>query len=711
LAAPSSLLFGSGVSQELSDDRVMTSLNPELATASAVRLNPRRQDFGQTWFIPPEKCDKKQYLQINLGQEMQVSTVITQGGEVLAPAPKPLAPVKAPESAVPQPVTLSGKGVADVNQESDQTEIMMGEMISWEALLKTTPPKKLLKRPPVRFLFDLFNKVSEETGYISEIVSSVKWEELGGKKDKLQFMDRVIVKVTVDLALPDAPAKGSDIVTGNEAGNTNRFLQFLALAAAKHKSPSTGGEEETKEEERPSTATPLQGLQPIVKEPRGSWITKYKVLVSMDGQSWAAADGSPFKANKDSKTPVKRELASPARCQYIRFQPTRWEYCICLRVDIVGWTMEAIHHYEAAKAAVAASLKKQESEGEEAKASTEAKGPSLVDQLLQLLSGMNQGVEAVLAGAQAHEKLEKLKIQLKKEKMQSLTNEKDKLEAQLEQANEERDTLQAQNTKLNDKLLSFEAEKLELKNLILQLQAESEKLKAQNEDLNKSLEDVQNNKGKNDEILEKLQEQNSQLVEEKEEKNLQIEVLTEERDNARVNEEELFQALSEKSEDLEQLQQSYVYMTDRCNNYQDTIAELEEKLEGYQNLISSGTILKDTPSQSSLIHSNGKMHEEQQTVNQGDVQSSDIGKPPILVNSDGGNHSSNQTEETDNSDYDDDFEDNEEEETLADPPSTNNIGDGRVAVGSPATGRSKSRRPESAHRSGRHASFNNNMGI
>lgn len=56
-----------------------------------------------------------------------------------------------------------------------------------------------------------------------------------GKKDKTRLMDGMVRLVVDSLGLQAPPAKGSDIVVGQECAATNRFLQLLALAAHSHR--------------------------------------------------------------------------------------------------------------------------------------------------------------------------------------------------------------------------------------------------------------------------------------------------------------------------------------------------------------------------------------------------------------------------------------------------------------------------------------------
>jgi hypothetical protein len=63
-----------------------------------------------------------------------------------------------------QPAADLASRVAAANEDETTTEAVLGAVISWGELLKSTPPGRLLSRPPVRFLYDLFALVASTTG-------------------------------------------------------------------------------------------------------------------------------------------------------------------------------------------------------------------------------------------------------------------------------------------------------------------------------------------------------------------------------------------------------------------------------------------------------------------------------------------------------------------------------------------------------------------
>ena len=66
------------------------------------------------------------------------------------------------------------------------------------------------------------------------------------------------------------------------------------------------------------------------------WVTKYKVSVSQDGNSWQPVDGGrEFDGNNDGETHVKRLFASTVQARYVRIMPTAWQNHITMRAAAV----------------------------------------------------------------------------------------------------------------------------------------------------------------------------------------------------------------------------------------------------------------------------------------------------------------------------------------------------------------------------------------
>lgn len=159
-----------------------------------------------------------------------------------------------------EPVTLSqikvrmfhknSNSIENINNSYDdcdgdwqKTSVMVSQVISWESLIKSTPPEKFLRRPPVRFLFDLFQALLPRlgrTGSSPDVVSLMnsKWEDVGSTKDsKVAFMENVIYVVARGLDVEPATT-GNNIVTGSEATMTNMLIQQLVVLILKESIPS-----------------------------------------------------------------------------------------------------------------------------------------------------------------------------------------------------------------------------------------------------------------------------------------------------------------------------------------------------------------------------------------------------------------------------------------------------------------------------------------
>ncbi len=92
-----------------------------------------------------------------------------------------------------------GIGLSDCNGEVDSTISAVGDILDWGILLKKNPPDKFLKRPPVRFLFDLFKHIADQyPGCLPSAIETADWNEVGVSKDsKTAFMDDVSNKFCI----------------------------------------------------------------------------------------------------------------------------------------------------------------------------------------------------------------------------------------------------------------------------------------------------------------------------------------------------------------------------------------------------------------------------------------------------------------------------------------------------------------------------------
>ena len=86
-----------------------------------------------------------------------------------------------------------GLTLATLEPRQEVTSAALADVLDWSALIKTNPPEKFLKRPPVRFLFDLVKFIgANNQGFLEEPLLSADWAVVGADKNsKLEFMETV----------------------------------------------------------------------------------------------------------------------------------------------------------------------------------------------------------------------------------------------------------------------------------------------------------------------------------------------------------------------------------------------------------------------------------------------------------------------------------------------------------------------------------------
>lgn len=153
----------------------------------------------ESWVIssPSNQSDSEtMYIEIALPEAVDLAAISIQGGILPAGMQQRTAQSGSDNNAqgthgktsMPCGVTLD-----QCDGAVARTISMVGDILSWEALIKKNPPEKFLARPPVRFLFDLIVMVIQQSGL--SVFSSEdfpKWETISASKEsKLQFMEQV----------------------------------------------------------------------------------------------------------------------------------------------------------------------------------------------------------------------------------------------------------------------------------------------------------------------------------------------------------------------------------------------------------------------------------------------------------------------------------------------------------------------------------------
>jgi hypothetical protein len=80
--------------------------------------------------------------------------------------------------------------------------------MDWEVLLKKNPPDKFLRRPPVRFLFDVFQYVGTHvaSGLLPAMVGQAEWDTVSAsKQNKVDFMESVRIYSVTPYSLTLCP--------------------------------------------------------------------------------------------------------------------------------------------------------------------------------------------------------------------------------------------------------------------------------------------------------------------------------------------------------------------------------------------------------------------------------------------------------------------------------------------------------------------------
>ncbi|XP_020811913.1 TRAF3-interacting protein 1 [Drosophila serrata] len=110
------------------------------------------------------------------------------------------------------------------------TQQVMGKFIK-----KPPLTEKLLRKPPFRFLMDVFNNFIKQTGKLDGLYTSEEqqFENITTREDKLRFLQKMIdvVKLTTK---QDLKVRTSKIVAGQEPELTNELLQAMASVAEKN---------------------------------------------------------------------------------------------------------------------------------------------------------------------------------------------------------------------------------------------------------------------------------------------------------------------------------------------------------------------------------------------------------------------------------------------------------------------------------------------
>lgn len=169
--------------------------------AGDVRLNSR---YG--WTSTASGDSESQSLTLQLSFPRDVSSIAIQSGtfrQIVTANPSAvkasnLPVVTSPLAPLPLPCGLT---ISTCNGAIEQTAVALADVLDWSALLKKNPPEKFLKRPPVRFLFDLVKYIGEvvlgtqtvaQAKFLPDKLLQADWDAVSAsKQSKIEFMQEV----------------------------------------------------------------------------------------------------------------------------------------------------------------------------------------------------------------------------------------------------------------------------------------------------------------------------------------------------------------------------------------------------------------------------------------------------------------------------------------------------------------------------------------
>ncbi|EDV44167.1 uncharacterized protein Dana_GF16162 [Drosophila ananassae] len=113
--------------------------------------------------------------------------------------------------------------------------ILVTQQVLGKYIKKPPLTEKLLRKPPFRFLMDVFNNFIKQTGKFEGLYlpEEQQFENISDREDKIRFLQKMIdvVKLTTKLELK---VRTSKIVAGQEPELTNELLQAMASVAEKN---------------------------------------------------------------------------------------------------------------------------------------------------------------------------------------------------------------------------------------------------------------------------------------------------------------------------------------------------------------------------------------------------------------------------------------------------------------------------------------------
>lgn len=216
----------------------------------------------------------------------------------------------------------------ELNDSVLLTSILYTNIIQWSGLIKSKSPLQFLKKPPIKFLYDLICFISKNYPNLFPPSLSTPWEIVNQSREtKAEFMENLLKFIESKSGLK-SPTTSISIITGSDPHLTNVALQYLSYIIFHHNKYSNSSSSESLSYSR---STPV--LAPPVKPSTSALIYGYlescKVEVSDDKKAWTLL--SQENTDSDSKTTSKNIKLSfncmmeSKSIRYIRVTPQNFK--------------------------------------------------------------------------------------------------------------------------------------------------------------------------------------------------------------------------------------------------------------------------------------------------------------------------------------------------------------------------------------------------
>ncbi len=517
--------------------------------------------------------------------------------------------------------------------EPTDTASALSVVMEWSSLLKRQDPLKFLKRPPVRFLFDLFKHLAtkvavrmdddgvEKTLFPVQIREST-WEETSkDKASKIQYMRHCIQFIATCIGKPDSViTTASSIVTGSNSNLTNMLLQQTAIVVyafvkkltcelddlselnGLEISPGTFAQEKKdaavklmSQSAPMSTTTTTAKSHLHVNAVTPVWPTRVRISLSKNGTDWVPSSSNPGTCNVQefhvdlhnwTDISVIQLEAVEFKTSYVRITPLAWQ----TENASITTDHDKSNEQVLPSLRVGLSIHRKPSNALPGISTSprclkqHSSGQSIREALSIFQRCLRVPVRTIEIAIRLSEKRKQKKMNERIQQMADANEgeraawaaERKELYEQLSRSEEEKKQIQSENEILIESSLATNQE-------FLQLQADYSKCAASLEQVNNQIQQLVSENVKLSAKCTQMQSTADKLDADREDIQGELAVMREERDAARENEEDLFERLEDVSKDLEELQQSYIDTTERCNDAvdelmdaRDTIAQMQE---------------------------------------------------------------------------------------------------------------------------------------